>query len=329
MKKIEYNGQEIVTKHHCDLSDELFNELKADFYKKPDLKDVKAEIKKISQGGSKLTNITNYFVKDLMAKTVHWYCKWSIEDVFNCKDLLSHFVARTKSNEKMFPQDAPLIKNVETAIRLGGKGIATKPANFPIKTVDFILKKYNINGNWYDYSCGWGARLLGSLRNKVNYFGTDPNYLLCDRLNEIADLYKETIPNTDTTVDIRCSGSEVYVPEWENTMGLAFSSPPYFNLEDYKVGEQSYKEGTTYEEWLSNYLSPTLKNIHSYLIDEGYLLININNFKEFDLVSDTKRIALENGFTYMGVETLTNIKRCNMFGDLNDNSEGIMVFKKG
>ena len=56
--------------------------------------------------------------------------------------------------------------------------------------------------------------------------------------------------------------------------------------------------------------------------------MNINNFKEFDLVRDVRTIAENNGFTYVTTETLNNIKRCNMFGDLNDNSEGIMVFRK-
>ena len=109
---------------------------------------------------------------------------------------------------------------------------------------------------------------------------------------------------------------------------MAFSSPPYFNLEDYKVGNQSWKEGLSYQEWLDGYMTQTIKNIHTYLIDDGYFLMNINNFKEFDLVRDVRTIAENNGFTYVTTETLNNIKRCNMFGDLNDNSEGIMVFRK-
>ena len=329
MKTIEYNGQEIVTKHWCEITDETFLELKNEYYKKPDIESVKKEIISISRGGTKNTNITNYFVKDLMAKVKLYHSKWSIEDVFNCKDLVAHFVEKTQTNSKVYPEHLPLIKNVETAFRLGGKGTASKPSNFPIKTVDFILNKYNVNGNWYDFSCGWGARLTGALKNKVNYFGTDPNYLLCERLNELFELYKETTKQNDLIAEINCKGSEEFIPEYENKMGLAFSSPPYFYLEDYKIGKQSYTEGVSYQEWLDNYMSGTINNIYKYLIDDGYFLININNFDGFDLVSDVKKIAENAGFKYIGVETLTNIKRCNMFGDLNDNSEGIMVFKKG
>lgn len=286
-------------------------------------------MKSLSKGGVKITNITNYFVKDLMAKTVLYYCKWSIEDVFNCKDLMAYYVRKTQLNKNVYPENKPLIKNVETAFRLGGKGVARKPSNFPLKTVDAILEKYNINNNWYDFSCGWGSRLIGALKNKVNYFGTDPNYLLCDRLKDLAQIYKETVKECNSSVDIRCVGSENFIQEYENKMGLAFSSPPYFCLEDYKIGEQSYKEGVSYQDWLDTYMTKTIENIHKYLVDDGYFLININNFDEFDLVSDTRRIAENVGFTYVCTETLENIKRCNSNATFNDNSEGIMVFKKG
>ena len=82
MKIISYKGKEVVSKHYCELTDEQFKELRDAYYKKPNIEDVKEEIKKISKGGIKITNITNYFVKDLMAKAVLWHCKWSIEDVF-------------------------------------------------------------------------------------------------------------------------------------------------------------------------------------------------------------------------------------------------------
>jgi hypothetical protein len=327
MKIIEYKGQILETKHYKEMSKEKFEQLRNEYYEKPNFDLVKKQFINIANGGTKNNDITNYYVKDLMAKTRIYYNKWSIEDVFNCKDLLCRFYAQIETNDKVFPKNKRDIDNIETAIRLGGKGVASKPANFPIKTVDEILERYNINNNWYDFSCGWGARLTGALKNKVNYYGTDPNYLLTERLEQLANDYKETLQQ-NTTVDIRTQGSEEFNPDWENKMGLAFSSPPYFYLEDYKVGKQSYKEGTTYQDWLNNYLEPTIKNIYLYLIQEGYLLFNINNFKEFDLVGDVKKIAERNGFKYVGNHTLNNIKRAKSNGGFNDNSEQIMIFIK-
>ena len=325
--KITYNGETLETKHYEEITEEQFRELREQYYTKPDIEIVRKQFINISKGGTKNNDITNYYVKDLMAKTRIYYNKWSIEDVFNCKDLVSFFVSKTLDNKKIFPDTDSQIKKIETAMRLGGKGVASKPANFPIKTCDEVLDRFNVNNNWYDFSCGWGARLTSALKNRVNYYGTDPNYLLTDKLNQLANDYKETL-NQNTKVDIRTQGSEVFNPDWVNKMGLAFSSPPYFYLEDYKVGNQSYKEGTTYQDWLNNYLEPTIQNIYQYLIQEGYLLFNINNFDKYDLVGDVKKIAIKNGFKYIGNYTLKNIKRTKSTGGFNDNSEQIMIFTK-
>ena len=212
---------------------------------------------------------------------------------------------------------------------MGGKGVCSKPANFPIKTVDAVLSKYNVNNIWYDFSCGWGDRLMGALKNKVNYLGTDPNYLLTERLDQLAKDYKAVNGLNRGIIKIRTQGSEVFVPEWENKVGLAFSSPPYFYLEDYKIGNQSFKEGVSYEDWKENYLRPTIKNIKRYLVDNGNFLLNINNFLNYNLVEDTKNIAEQEGFKFIENYRLENIKRCKSTQGFNDNSENIMVFRKG
>ena len=252
-KTIEFNGQTLETKHFMEISDKEWKELKSQYYTRPDFNDVEKQFEKIATGGTKNDKITNYYFKDLMAKVKLYHSKWSVEDVFNCKELVALFKSKTLENKKVFPATNSTIKNIETAIRLGGKSYAAKPTNFPIKTVDYILARYNINNNWYDFSCGWGARLTGALKNNVNYFGTDPNYILVDRLKTLARDYKNNIHNCSSKVEINSTGSEVFNPDWENKMGLAFSSPPYFYLEDYKIGKQSYTKGTTYEEWKNNY----------------------------------------------------------------------------
>ena len=53
MPTITYKGQTMVSKHHCELSDELFHQLKNDYYAKPDIETVKQEIRKINEGGIK------------------------------------------------------------------------------------------------------------------------------------------------------------------------------------------------------------------------------------------------------------------------------------
>ena len=324
---INYKGKTLSTKHIYNISEKEFEEIRKAYYTKPNFEEVKKEFINLENGGVKNSAITNYYVKDLMAKTRIYYNKWSIEEVLECKELVEFFISKTLENKKIYPDTDSTIKKIETCFRLGGKGVCSKPANFPIKTVDEILKEYNVNNNYYDFSCGWGGRICGALKNHVNYFGTDPNYLLTERLNQLAIDYKNTTNNA-TNVDIRTQGSEILVPEWKNKIGVAFSSPPYFYLEDYKIGNQSYTEGTTYEEWKNNYLKPTFLNIKEYLVDNGYFILNINNFLEYKLVEDSIEIAKEIGFNLVKEHILSNIKRTNSKGGFNDNSERILVFMK-
>lgn len=329
MKKIiEYKGKSIYTNHFIDdLTDELFFQLRNEYYKKPDIEYVIQEMKNLHNGKIKTTNITNYFFKELMSKVLLYNSKWCIEDVFESKELLGYFIHKTMCNNKVYPKNNTLIKNIETSLRIGGKGIARKPSNFPLKTCLQIIDKYNINNNFFDFSCGWGVRLLSALIKNVNYYGTDPNYKLTEQLENMANLYKNT-NNTNNIVEINTKGSEIFIPKYENKIGLAFSSPPYFKLEQYKIGNQSCNKDTNYADWKNNYLVPTFKNIHKYLIGNGKLLLNINNYSNFNLVEDSREIILQNGFSQIDSLYLKNIKRCNSKGELNDNSEIIMVFEK-
>lgn len=334
---IHYLGKTYNTTIHKDLTDEEFEQISKEYYTKPEKEIVLSQLKKISEGGVMINHITNYYVKDLMAKTKIHFNNWTIEEALKHKPLMEFFAGKCAENKKVFPDNKSLEQNIETAFRLCGFKTASKPSNFPFKAADEILTQYNVNGNFYDFSCGWGVRLLSALRNGINYFGTDPNYILCERLKEIVTDYK-SVCDCSSTVDIRSHGSEIFIPEWKDKIGLAFTSPPYYNLEDYQIGEQSYKPGVTYEQWKENYLKPTIKNIYRYLVEDGFLAININNFNKYnnyDLVGDTIKIATENGFEIENVHTLKNIKRCHGHKEWqpgecgwNDNDEKIIVFRK-
>lgn len=323
---VSYNGKSIEVLSWVQVSEEERIKLQKEFYEKPDFSQVIKQFETISKNGVMMDKITRYYFKELMAKVVIKGAKWSVEDVFNSKDLLGIFKARITTNNSVFDSDKE-ITNIETAIRLGGHSVASMPANFPIKIVRMILNKYNINNNWYDFSCGWGARLLGALSMGVNYYGTDPNYLLVEKLLQLTNDYDANIGLKNNIVNIKTQGSEIFIPEWENKIGLAFSSPPYFDLEDYVIGKQSYTNDTTYQSWQENYLIPTIKNIYRYLIDDGILAINIKNGKKYKLADDVKIIADKCNFQLIDIELLTNNQRNTASGLLN-NSENIFIFKK-
>jgi len=330
---IKYLGEEMLTTHFSDILEEKRKELQDLYFKKPSISEIRKALIKIKKGSNNIGLIEKYYFRDLMSKVMLDGLHWTIEEVFQSRDVLGILYSFIFVNDKVFPPEVPEIEKIETALRIGPK-VTQKPSNYPLASVRDILSKYNINDNYCDYSCGWGVRMLGALSLGINYFGIDPNNLLTERLKELSLEFKK-VNDTDTIVDIRTQGSENFIPEWENKMGVAFTSPPYFSYEDYRVGKgQSFKKNeTTYDQWLKEYWTGTVKNIHKYLIKGGAFLVNIQNTKikgkEYPLQDDCRRIAEENGFVLVDTHILKTIARPTIAAnkDLTPN-EDIMVFAR-
>ena len=65
-------------------------------------------------------------------------------------------------------------------------------------------------------------------------------------------------------------------------MDLAFSSPPYFNLEKYSdEPTQCMNQFTTLDEWFDGYVVPTMSNIHKGLNSDGVFATNIADYKSY------------------------------------------------
>ena len=323
---ISYNGKTIKTKNWEEVTPQELEQYKQEYYRLPDKTVVLKQMQKINNGGVMMDKITRYYFRELMAKVQHHQAKWSVEDVFNSTDLCGIFKAKVHNSPKVFKPEVSMGYNIERAIALGGKGYAKVPTQFPVKAAKTIYQLYNTNGIVYDFSCGWGARLTSALSCKLTYYGTDPNYLLCNKLKELSKDWKEATlyqPN----IDIRAQGSEIFVPEWKEKVGLAFSSPPYFSLEDYKIGKQSWKNGISYQEWLESYMYPTLDNCIKYLIKDGYLAINIKD-TEVPIATDINKYLKER-LSFIEAVTLKNIKRLKSTGELTDSTdELIYIYKK-
>ena len=113
-------------------------------------------------------------------------------------------------------------------------------------------------GRVYDYSCGYGGRLLGIVPSnfKYDYIGVEPNTETVKYLNYLNDIIDEATGVRGTIVQ---SVSEEYQPK---DIDLAFSSPPYFNLEKYSDEEtQCMVRYKTEDEWFEGYVTPTIEHI--------------------------------------------------------------------
>tara|TARA_Y100001963_G_scaffold75739_1_gene105143 strand:+ start:4197 stop:5357 length:1161 start_codon:yes stop_codon:yes gene_type:complete len=147
----------------------------------------------------------------------------------------------------------------------------------------------------WDMSMGYGGRILGAIISNVNYVGTDPATLTFKGLCEI----KEDFANPDNHYFLNKKGSEVFKPK-ENTLDFAFTSPPYFNWEQYSDdADQSFKNFSTNEDWNEGFLRQTIKNVYTGLKPGKYMGLNVANIKSHKTFEDdTVRIAVEEGFEH-------------------------------
>ena len=189
-------------------------------------------------------------------------------------------------------------------------------------------------GNVYDYSCGYGGRLLGigSSNFKYNYIGVEPNTETVNYLKYLNDVIDEATGVRGTIIQ---SVSEQYQPE---DIDCAFSSPPYFNLEKYSNEEtQCMVQFTTLDEWFDGYVAPTMKNIHQGLNSDGFFATNIADYKTYSqkepvlVVDRWVELAEKIGFKHTETIKMMLNTRPGVGNDRKEGREkweGVYVFRK-
>ena len=163
-------------------------------------------------------------------------------------------------------------------------------------------------GVTWDMSGGYGGRLLGAIASPRvrKYIGTDPASLTFDGLTAIAaelPAMAEQLGSEPTEVELHKIGSENFVPD-RGSIQLAFTSPPYYNSEQYSSEPtQSFMKFKTREAWLNGFLGATLSNAHVALAASGVLAVNIADVASYpNLTEDFLWLALQCGFRH--IETL-------------------------
>jgi hypothetical protein len=134
-----------------------------------------------------------------------------------------------------------------------------------------MYMKYSQEGDTvFDYSAGWGGRMLGAAASGRKYVGIDP--LTIDELGQMRDYLQ--LPNITLIKD----GSE-NVKLGENSVDFSFSSPPYFNQEYYSSDKsQAYNNGNDY--FYNIYWKRTLENSRFMLKPGKWFGLNIINYPQ-------------------------------------------------
>jgi len=142
----------------------------------------------------------------------------------------------------------------------------------------YMCLKYSEPGDVVgDYSCGFGARMLGATSCGRKYVGTDP--LTVPELQKMAnDLELKDVKLINY-------GSEYYKGE-ENSIDLYWSSPPYYDLERYSnLQNQAYSKGENH--FYNIYWRNTLENIKYMLKPNKWFGVNVSD-KHYKMVEIAK-----------------------------------------
>lgn len=137
---------------------------------------------------------------------------------------------------------------------------------------------------------GWGGRLIGlasCMFEDIEYVETDPCTETYNGLVELkkflrlGDNYKQyNLPFEDLEVQ-------------ENYFDFVFTSPPYFDTEQYSEEEtQSYKKNNSYELWRDNFLYVMLDKIVYCMKPNAVCILNVGN-KKYNISNDIKEYLLD------------------------------------
>lgn len=291
-----------------------------------------------SNGETKRLYLTANEVKDLIdegylkRREVHT----KGDEIIETETLKSGKVRQYHYLIRWYEKDQPIFPKIHQVFRLG---LGQPAVNFPPLTAKWIYENYTSHIDQeepihiYDPSAGWGGRILGAMtaRKKIHYVGTDPNtdnFLPnhnISRYEYVADFYNDRCltdfsdeflkffePSVEpNTYEVFQDGSELIKnnPDFQKYKGkldLVFTSPPYFNREQYSEDEsQSFKAYGQYDEWKTNFLIPTLTTAFNYLKPDRYILWNIADIKigsdvYFPLEQDSRECLLDLGMEYHG-----------------------------
>lgn len=261
-------------------------------------------------------NLANYYHPQMWE--VRCRGRKSPKEVFDDLELLTKAIYKRihLSDTKLKPF------NIRKSIKVfGGYGVS----NFRPTIAKYIYEKFcPLNGYVLDPCMGYGGRLLGALASsKVSFYqGYDPdkrqcsgNFLMSKELNNGKEISITNLPFEDSK-------------DVHGRFDLVFTSPPYFNTEEYSYDEtQSFIRYPTYLEWVEGFLYPLIRKSYLALKPGAYFIINVagDNLVNSTLDIATRTFGNEYKVKYMRLSKILGR------GDKNINKfklESLYIFKK-
>ena len=230
-----------------------------------------------------ITDLTDYFSENIRVKCKFKNNESSLEYWTKNKDKIIKKVLDKKQELTIYNIRSIIYDNIRQC------------NNFRITVVLAVLNYFKPK-KYLDISAGWGDRLLGSIFSNVEYYEScDPNLDLhpCYKkmINTFVpkDLKKNYIIHKNGFLESKFKG---------NNFDIVFSSPPFFDLEDYSTfNKNSLVQHKTLRDWIDNFLLKSFVKAYNLLKKNGYMILYIFNNKDF--AQDLFRLS--NVMKYLGV----------------------------
>ncbi len=271
-----------------------------------------------------ISKLLNYFFEDLIFQAKSKNGKYSPQEIIDSDELLC-IALNYIDNHSNFYQKKSDVANLRSFFF--HSSMVGKVNNFNPVIARKIFERYIpfSNATIFDYSCGFGSRLLGALSSPYHYryIGVDPYKELYIRLLHFSKWILQVL-KSDNVPLLYNLGSEIFLSSLVDAVDLSFSSPPYFNYETYtNSNTQSYIQYNSYKKWLRFYVTKTIHNIFQYTKYGGYHLVNLEDTKRIHIIDDWINIALEEGFLLENIENIPTSKRAS-----SKNENKLIIFQK-
>lgn len=139
-----------------------------------------------------------------------------------------------------------------------------------------------------DISAGWGDRLAAAIAHKADrYLAFDPNRDLKfghDKIIEKLTFLNHCSPLSGSPFQIIYDPCESATIPTDESFDLIFSSPPFFDLEQYSdLPGQSYITFPSVVSWLKGFLFVSLKKCWNVLRDGGRMVLHISDYSNIKI----------------------------------------------
>lgn len=183
------------------------------------------------------------------------------------------------------------------------------------------------NVGWFDPFMGHGESPLCARRMNKKYVGIEINeaamnsYLLPYVQSAINE--KNNLFNTQN-VEMRLGDSSIFMPDLVNKFDLCYTSPPYFDFEDYGYFNKTIIDCENYDEYHQRVTVPVFSNVYKYLIDSGCLALQTEKNKT--LKNKWIDVICSIGFVLIS-NTITGQEK-NKYSNLARRDQTLLIFEK-